>query len=153
SDADKCTGQPGSRRRPRVACSSVWIWPRALRCRSSSTSPVSSTAPHGTPALPRIAMTSCFVRARVHAAMIRSGVADGGAAADGLTVGEAGDAHHPTGGLRDHVEALVFRVRAREAEAFDASDDDARIRRAQPLVVEPEPLHQPGGKVLDHDIS
>src|SRR5215470_7982649 len=70
------------------------------------------------------------------------GVADGGAAAHGLAVGETGDAHHAAGRLRDHVEALVFRIRSGQAEAFDPRDDDARIGRAQSLVVEPQPLHQ-----------
>src|SRR5207247_2577248 len=66
----------------------------------------------------------------------RSGVADGRAAADGLAVGEAGYAHHATRRLSDHVEALVLVVRAGEPEALDAGDDEARIRRAEPLVVE-----------------
>src|SRR5204863_10099696 len=63
-------------------------------------------------------------------------VADGGAAADRLAVGEPRDAHHTARGLRDHVEALVLGVRPGETEALDARDDDARVGRAQALVVE-----------------
>src|SRR5438067_210342 len=53
-----------------------------------------------------------------------AGVADGGAAADGLAIGETGHAHHAADGLRDHVEALVLVVRPRQAEALDARHDD-----------------------------
>src|SRR5262245_19540669 len=54
------------------------------------------------------------------------GVADGGAAADRLAVGEAGHAHHAARGLGDHVEALVLVVRPGEPEALDAGHDDPR---------------------------
>src|SRR5436309_1426891 len=82
----------------------------------------------------------------------RSGVADGRAAADGLAVGEAGYAHHATRRLSDHVEALVLVVRAGEPEALDAGDDEARIRRAEPLVVEAQLFHQAGREILHDDV-
>src|SRR5262249_15322279 len=87
---------------------------------------------------------------RVHAG---AGVADGGAAADWLAIGEAGHAHHAAGGLGNHVEALVLVVRAGEPEALDARHDDARVRRAQPLPVEAQALHEPGREVLDDDVG
>jgi hypothetical protein len=82
-----------------------------------------------------------------------AGVTDGGAAADRLAVGKARDAHDAASGLRDHVEALVLVVRPGEPEALDARHDDSRIHRAQPLVVEPELLHQPGREVLHDDVD
>ena len=82
-----------------------------------------------------------------------AGVADGGAAADGLAIGKAGHAHHAAGGLGDHVEALVLAVRAGEPEALDTRHDDPWIGRAQALVVEAELLHQAGREVLDHDVG
>ncbi len=82
-----------------------------------------------------------------------AGVADGGAAADGLAVGEAGHAHHAARGLGDHVEALVLAVRAGEPEALDAGHDDARVRRAELIVVEAQLLHQAGREVLDHHVG
>src|SRR5206468_9885021 len=82
-----------------------------------------------------------------------AGVADGRAAAHGLAVVEPGHAHHAARGLGDHVEALVLVVRTGEPEALDARDDDARVRRAQPVVVEAQPLHQPGREILHHDVG
>ena len=82
-----------------------------------------------------------------------AGVANGGAAADGLAIGKAGHAHHAAGGLGDHVEALVLAVRAGEPEALDTRHDDPWIGRAQALVVEAELLHQAGREVLDHDVG
>jgi hypothetical protein len=82
-----------------------------------------------------------------------AGVADGGAATDGLAIFEPSHAHHPTRRLGDHVEALVLAVGAGQPEALDAGHDDARVRRAQALVVEAQLLHQAGREVLDHDVG
>src|SRR5262249_17712959 len=81
-----------------------------------------------------------------------AGVADGGAASDGLAILETGHAHDAASRLGDHVEALVLAVRAGEPEALDAGHDDARVRGVQLLVVEAELLHHAGSEILDDDV-
>jgi len=39
-----------------------------------------------------------------------------------------------------------------EPEALEAGQDDPRVHRGEPVVVEAEPLHEPGGEVLGHHV-
>ena len=55
---------------PRVGWSTVAIIPRALRCSLAKTSPLSSTAPHGTPASPNFG--DCYQIDRIQAAIAES---------------------------------------------------------------------------------
>jgi formyl-CoA transferase len=66
-DFESCTGFAGMVKEPQPGWSIVVTIPRAIRCGSLRISCGTSTAPVGTPALPRSAMTSCFVRVIVQA--------------------------------------------------------------------------------------
>jgi NAD(P)-dependent dehydrogenase (short-subunit alcohol dehydrogenase family) len=62
TESDIFTGHPGIVNSPRAGCCTVANVPRARRNGSFWSSIVSKTAPLGTPAPPRMSITSCFVR-------------------------------------------------------------------------------------------
>src|SRR2546421_255156 len=67
--------------------------------------------------------------------------------------GQAGDGHQAAQPLRDLVVAGTVTVRTALAEARDARVDDARVDRAERLVVDAEPVLDVGTEVLDHHVG
>ncbi len=67
--------------------------------------------------------------------------------------GQAGDRHEPAHALRDLIEAGTAAIGTVLAEAGDAAIDDARIDRAQRLVVDAEAMLDVGAVVLDQHVG
>ena len=74
-------------------------------------------------------------------------------AAAGLAIGAAGDVHQPGHGLHHEVVARALGVGAVLPEAGDGAIDEARVERAQALMVQPVLLQAADLEVLHHHIG
>ncbi len=92
---------------------------------------------------------ACHGKRRGHAG---DRVAQGKAGAGRAHLGVAGDRHDARHRLQLAVERGSAALRALLAKTRDGAIDQPRIDRAQHLIAEPEPLHDPGAKILPDDI-
>src|SRR6185312_10595911 len=80
-------------------------------------------------------------------------IGDGNARAHRALTGQARHRHDAAHALRDLVEARPLAIGPVLAEARNAGIDEARIDRAQRLVIDAEPVLHVGPVVLDHDVG
>ncbi len=81
------------------------------------------------------------------------GIAKRRAGFERTAIGFAGDAHHPAGGLADHIEAEKVLVGTAFAVPLDLGVDDCRIERFHLRIRKAEPLNYTRCEVFNKNIS
>jgi hypothetical protein len=82
-----------------------------------------------------------------------AGVAQGWTRFQWAAVEFARGAHDAAARLGDHVECQVFLIRAAFAEAFDLAVDDRRIKGANHILAQPEPLDRARREILHQNVG